>query len=290
MSLSATIIAWEGLTFYGMPGLGAFTFRTLEGWEGLPDARRDDVPRPAAHGSFSSPVYSAPRTVRVTGRCGASDERDTLLATLGSVFVFGDSRTRPLVITHAGRTLTADAMLTRFAPTPEVWGAGSFGWAAEWVATDPLRYGDPVALSTGFATPGGGLRTPLFSDGTVGVGRLDFGAPGSSGRLLLSNPGSAAASPQYTVSGPVPTEGFDIVCVDTGERMTFESGISAGSLVVLDSATGRVLLNGDSDRSGYLTVAQWFKIPAGGSRTVAFLSRGATTAATMTATVRPPWW
>jgi hypothetical protein len=197
----------------------------------------------------------------------------------------------PLTIANAGLTLTADARLTRFKPTLGTgWASGHFPWAVEWVCPDPLRYGVPTGFPTAFPTAGGGLRFPLFTNGTVGVGHLDFGLPGTSGRVTVSNPGTAAAWPQFTVVGPVPDEGFDVVCVETGERLTYATGVSAGSTVVMDSATGRVLLNGDADRSGFLTRADWFSVPPGGTCTVAFLPRGVSSAAVLTVTLRPAWW
>lgn len=285
-----------GMTLGNVPVVdGAGVAWTLENLDGFDDSgsgvRADDSERaPGNDGSFPTPADRTGRSIAVDGFAVCPTR-----AAAGAVTL----QLRALLAGGSFGTLTVvDADLPTMSVTARIAAKPTVDWSdpltvqfgLEFWAPDGLAYGDPIAQTATFPTAGGGLRTPLFTDGAVGVGRLDFGAPGSSGRLLLSNPGSADASPQYTVNGPVPPEGFDIVCVDTGERLTFESGISAGSLVVLDSATGRVLLNGDSDRSGYLTTAQWFKIPAGGSLTVAFLSRGATTAATMTATVRPPWW
>jgi hypothetical protein len=287
VTLPESSIEWGGLTLYGTLAPGRLTFRTLEGWEGF-DGRTNDMPRPAGHGSFDSPVWANARRVLASGRVGSPQERDAILAQLGASMTPDEGDLR---ITNGGRTLTARAHLLRYAPAALTWAAGWFDWAAEWVCADPLRYADPASLSTGFATAGGGLRFPLFTNGTAGVGYLDFGAPGTTGRVVLTNTGTAPASPQYAVLGPVADEGFDIVCVETGERITYAAGVSAGSTVVLDAATGQVVLNGDADKSGSLTRADWFTIPPNGvSRTVAFLNRGVASDAVLTATVRPPSW
>ena len=292
MSLPETLVEWDGLTLYGTRGPGRRTFRTLEGWEGTPDTHADDENRLQEHGTHDSPEFAGARFVTVSGAAFSPTERDAILVELGRTLVLGGPRSvlKDLRITHAGRVLTAGARLRRFAPVADMWGAGAFSWVAQWKCPDPLRYADPVAQSTGFASPGGGLRFPLFTDGLAPVARLDFGLPGTSGRVTLTNTGSAEARPQLTVLGPVADEGFDVVCVETGERLTYATGVSAGASVVLDSATGRVLLNGDGDRSGYLVRAEWFAIPPGASRTIALIPRGVASAATMTVTIRPPWW
>lgn len=288
--LSVTTLTWRGLTIQGTR-LSRHWVASLEGWEDLPATSSNSQPRLSGHGSFGGAVRASERVVVATGRVSIPAERDVLLREIQAVMTLSDSSlTEDLTIENAGRTLTAGASLTRFRVSMENWSAGVFGWAAEWVCPDPLRYGAAIVESTGFATSTGGLQFPLFTDGTTGVGFLDFGEPGTSGRVTLTNPGTAAASPQFAVDGPVPDEGFDIACVETGERITFSEGVAAGSTVVLDSATGRVLLNGDADKSGSLTQADWFTIPPGGTRTVAFLSRGTTSDANMTVTVKPPWW
>src|SRR5690606_9897811 len=136
---------------------------------------------------------------------------DDLLAELGATFVFGDVA-EPLTITHAGRTLTTPARLTRYKPTMDNWGAGIFGWAAEWVCSDPFRYAAPVVESTGFAQMLGGLEYDLFTDGTDDTGVLEYGDPGTeTGMVDVTNAGTADAWPVFTVTGPTPPEGVDIL-------------------------------------------------------------------------------
>lgn len=293
MAQSETTVTWRGLTMIGSFG-SRHLIKSLDGWDELPPDRFDGDARPQGHGRFDAPVWADARTVTVAGSCWSLTERDALLAELNGAMTWPSGRgtTEPLVITHAGLTLTAFARLRRFRPEigPE-WGAGRFTWVAQWVCPDPLRYGAVVApAAVGFPAPGGGLRTPLFTNGATGVGRLDFGLPGTTGRVTVANPGTADASPQFTAAGPVASEGFDIVCVETGERLTFATAVQAGSTLVLDSGTGAVLLNGGADQSGYLTSAQWPTVPARSSRTFAFLPRGSATQASFTVTLRPAWW
>src|SRR6478609_9190972 len=270
MALPESVIEWEGLTLYGTRGLGRLTFRTLEGWEGF-DGRVSLSERPLAHGSFDAPVLGSARRVIVTGRAGDALERDAILTRMQASLRLPSPETpmRDLRVTHAGRTLTAGARLLRFAPTVSAWGAGWFGWAAEWVCPDPLRYGTASTLETTFPQRNGGLRFPLFTP----AGHLYFGERSTTGQVTVANEGTADMSQQFTVTGPVPP--FQIVAVGSGRRLVFSRAVNDGDVLVIDSATGVVVLNGgDVDYSGYLTTAEWVTVPAGGSETFAFLPLG----------------
>ena len=111
----------------------------------------------------------------------------------------------------------------------------------------------------------------------------------SSGRVVASNAGTADAWPQFTITGPVPP--FQIVAVESGRRLVFSRAVNAGDSLVIDTATGVVVLNGgDVDYSGYLTTAEWAAVPAGGSQTFAFLPVSGTGTGTMAVTWRPAFW
>lgn len=213
-----------------------------------------------------------------------------MLARIGSSMIPTSDTLR---VTHGGRRLTAQARLLRYVPLPppQSWGAGMFEWAAEWRCADPLRYGDPVQQITQFPRLRGGLRYPLYTDGAgVTTGWLDYGEPSDTGRVVLSNPGTAPVPGQFQVAGPVAAAGFDIVQVGTDARLSYEGPVAAGSALVLDGATGAVLIDGTADRAGRLTWRDWPVVPAGGQIELAFLPRGSRTDAVLTAVVRPGWW
>jgi len=156
-------------------------------------------------------------------------------------------------------------------------------------APDPLRYGTPVPVTTGFPVLAGGLEFDLFTDGSTDTGFLEFGASSATGRLLVANPGNEDAWPQFEITGPLDT-GIEVVKVGTGERLRFEGGVSAGSALVLDSATGLVVIDGYADRSGLLTIRDWSRVPPGGSAEFEFVPLGSFSAAQLTATVSPGFW
>ena len=83
---------------------------------------------------------------------------------------------------------------------------------------------------------------------------------------------------------------MEIVKVGTGERLRFEGGVSTGSVLVLDSATGLVVIDGYADRSGLLTIRDWVSVPPSGSAEFEFVPLGAFSTATLKASITPGWW
>jgi len=158
-------------------------------------------------------------------------------------------------------------------------------------APDPLGYGTGLQQSTGFAAPGGGLEFDLFTDGSsTDTGVLEFGEPGSSGRIELVNAGTADSWPVHRIDGPTPTAGFDIVDVASGKRLRFVGVVPAGSHLTIDTATGSVILDDVADRSSQLTRREWTPIPPSGSATLAFLPLSTSTAAALTTSYASAWW
>lgn len=279
-----TLIEWLDLTLHGREG--RFTIQRLEGWEDLPDARGDWVQRPNQHGAFDTPVFAQERHVMTNGLCASMAERDALLLELQRSMVFTD-QARELRIWRAGRQLSVAARLVRFKATSEVWGAGAFPWAAEWVAADPYRYGPLRQAYTTLPEQVGGLEFDLFTDGTATTGVLEFGEQGSTGRVVLSNEGTADAWPVFEVRGPAPA-GFTVQHVATGRRIVSTTVIPAGSSLVVNTANGMAALDG-ADRSGQLLVREWQPVAPGGDGSFAFFAPVEGPAA-LVASIRSTYW
>lgn len=293
MDLSTSTLLWNGLTVHGRRITGdEFTMTNLDGWEDLPDTREESTTRPYGHGVFDGPVWSEERVVTVTGRWKNPATRDARLAQLQAAMVLPSGRgvLQPLTITHAGRTLTAWARLRRFRPSMDMWGSGTFGWSAQWLCPDPLRYAAPVSVPTGFARDLSGLRFPLFTDGTTPTGVLTFGDPGTlTGMVELANVGTVEAWPVHRVLGPVPAAGFEIVTVETGERLRFEGPVPDGSTLTITPKQGLVTLDG-VDRLTSLTVRDWAPVPPGDSRTFHFRPLGGDSTAVLTVELASTYW
>lgn len=290
VTLTGTTIAWRGLTLYGRADLGRFSIQSLEGWEDLPAPRQDSVPRPHAHGRFGAPVFGEERHVLVSGRCNSIAERDTMMLELKAAFNLHSEDELPLVITSVGRTLTSYARLLRFKSSSPDWGAGFIEWAAEWVCDDPLRYAASIRRSATFGVLTGGLEYDLYTDGTTDTGYLEYGAASTTSRITLTNTGDEDVWPQFEIVGPIPIEGFDILCIGSGNRLRFAGAVPAGSTLVIDTATGTVVIDGYADRSGLLTVREWTPVPAGGAVQFEFFPLGLYSAAVLTANFSPGWW
>lgn len=262
----------------------------LQGWfDGAP-VRGEDAPRPARHGSFAIPATRGGRIVslNVAAACASPEEAEDARDTIAGVLAggeFGDFA----VTSNAGRTTSASVRLNSkplISWTP--W-SNTVRAQLEFWSPDPLRYGTASTLETGFPALVGGLEFDLFTDGSTDTGFLEFGAMSSTGRVVASNQGTAPVSPQFAITGPVPP--FQIVEVESGRRLVFSRPVNAGDSLVIDAATGVVVLNGgDVDFSGYLTTAEWPTIPARGTSTFAFLPIDGTGSGTLAVTWRPAWW
>lgn len=285
MTLSQTQIQWGTVTFYGSRGHD-FTLDSFEGWRDW-GTRQETVKRPRSHGTFDAPAYADDKTVMAGGLVAGGANRDALLAALEAALVPGELA--DLTVTEAGRTLTTSARLVRRAIPNVAWGVGIFRWAAQWTCPDPLRYGTATSTYTGFPQRTGGLRWPMYSDGAgANVGATDWGPVGTTGRASVSNAGTAQAWPQFQVVGPVPVEGFEIVTVGSGARLRYVGAVPSTSSLVIDTATGLVLIDGKYDR--VLSVSEPEPIEPGGSAEYQFVNLGATSDAVLTVTVRPAYW
>lgn len=269
-----------------------WVFSTLEGWDDSgAGVRRDDTDRPQAHGAFDLPGFRTGRSIGAAGAvlCPSRAAAAGVVQRLNSLLAAGQAGE----LTVEDSDLPTMSATVRLADQPVVDWSGMGGlvvrYEFEFWAADPLRYGQAATLETGFPVLAGGLEFPLFTDGTTHTGFMEFGVQGSNGRVTATNEGTADTWPQFTVRGPVPS--FQIVEVESGRRLVFSRPVNAGDVLVIDSATGVVVLNGgDVDYSGYLTTADWSPIAAGGSSTFAFLPVDGTGTGTLEVSWRSAWW
>lgn len=275
----ATTVQWRDLTIATRQAGGdppPFRLDRIDGWEGRPPGRLvGGGPRAGGHGEFTGQVWAGARTVTVVGTCWSAADRDQLLDDFAAAAAYGQGGgvLEPLVVTLAGRTLTAYAQLVDAAPAlvRGRWGVGRFGFQAQWRCPDGRRYGDTLTASTGLPVDAGGLDFGAAPGGLVLP--LDFGAAGVDGRITMANDGTAQAEPTLDVTGGMPA-GFELLETTTGGRLRYEYPVNVGQFVRLNTATGQVSLDGDPavDRSGGLTRRDWaaFHIPARGSASVLF--------------------
>lgn len=150
-------------------------------------------------------------------------------------------------------------------------------------APDPLAYGSPLVGVADVPTGGVGVADPLADP-------VREGEQGNLGRVTLTNDGTASTSVQVTVHGGL-SEGVQILVVETGAVLRLERSIPNGSKVVFDSATGRVVIDEQSDVTGFLTIDQWPQIPAQSTRSFQFMPLGQSSGAPrMVVTARPAYF
>lgn len=152
-------------------------------------------------------------------------------------------------------------------------------------AADPKRYGPLVtpAPVTGLPKPGGGIVYPI-------VYPIGYGAAGDPGRLVLTNPGTAATIPDLLIDGGL-GGGFQLDAVETADRIRFERVIPDGSTVTLHQSENQASIDGDSNIvSTFLTQSDLIVVPPRGTVTIQFNSIGTVTGTPrLRAVIRPAY-
>ena len=253
--------------------MSGWVIRSLPEWWDLPESKAPVTPRPAASGVFPSTnrTRDALRPTLVLRWKGGSAAEASIARRELRAFARQDV---PLTVDDGTGPLTRTVQVWRVSVSPD------FDWwhmpvSVDLLARDPAAYGPEVCRSSGLPVAGSGIQWPLGPDGTgTAGGFIDWGSAGSPGQVEVENPGSDTAYPTLTVSGVLDT-GFQVIEVETGRRLRFDRPVLAGSQIRLDSRTGRASINGQSDVTSFLTVAEWPEIPAGATRRYQFLSLGA---------------
>lgn len=258
----------------------------LQGWYSAPPKRVIVEDRPNGNGAFERNIDY--RGARVITQRGLMSDVSLDSAVTGTWRTFAGLQSAGTAsqfsVADPAGTLSCQVSVVTADINPIV--GGDAEYLLQMVARDPIKYGPTVEYVTGLPSAGGGLEFPLFDP----AGTLSFGGNGNLGRVDLSNSGTADVSVTFTVTGEL-TAGFYIQELASGSVLRYDRVVPAGSTVTLNSRTAEVLVDGVSDGSTYLTVAQWFNIPAGGSVTVQFNAiSGSSGSPTMTAAVASGWW
>lgn len=258
---------------------------SITGWDEPPPVKGGATARSNADGSFDGPVYNDDRVVGWTGSVLAPDRiiLAKAKATLSQV-------ARAL---RAGADLVGhmdDGDYSVRAKRASGWNVAEMGWLgwqyqAVVTCADPYKYGLAVSAVTALPSPGpGGLVFPLFD----GTGFLEFGASGNTGQVTLTNVGTAETYETFVVTGPV-LGGLVITDVATGRRIVYADDVPMSGVLTIDPTTGHADLNG-ADRTGRLTVKQWWNVPDGVASTVQFATLGPPgQSGFLTVTLRPAY-
>jgi len=158
-----------------------------------------------------------------------------------------------------------------------------FKFSFDVVAPDPRKYGPEVSVSSGLPTSGTGLTYPITYP-------ISYGTPGDPGRVTVENPGTVETFSTFEVSGGL-TGGFELKDISSGRRLRLERDVPLGSSVFLNARTGRAYLDVPAnDVTGFLTVREWWSVPAGVSQDVQFSALGVVSGVpTLTARTKPAY-
>lgn len=263
-----------------------FFFTDLGDWQSVPDSKSEVRERPQANGAFGiSDDWRESLAYSIKGLYVGSSHLDAQAAKRKLKAAAAKGKRITVAVTDVDGRFTRVSSVRSLIPDDDH-GRRSFTFTLDLVAPDPLMYGDPVTVSTGVPVQGGGLVWPLGS----GTAFWDWGADGASGRVSLPNEGTADSWPTVTATGGL-GGGFVATAVNgvAVRSIRFERVIPDGSLVSVNFRTGRAWIDAPSnDVSGYLTVQDFFPVPAGSSVDVQFAPLGAVTGTPVfTATVSP---
>lgn len=263
--------------------LTGWVYTDIQGWYSGPGVRAAFTPRTFDHGSFDAPVFRDVRTVTLAGTYVGSSYSDAVAQATALTGLLADGSAGTITVDGISATVRIG-----IEPTYSWVGDAAFNFQISFIAVDPKRYGGALTAGPiGMPVSGGGLAFPVVN--TV----FNFGTVPALSVASLTNPGTAAASVQITVAAGAGalTGGFRILETVTGNVLQYSDDLPAGSSVVFDSSNGSVILNSQANRRGSLTIAQWWQIPAGATRTVIFTGLAGTSAtATLTASSRPAYW
>ncbi|MEU0719044.1 hypothetical protein ABZ498_17935 [Streptomyces lavendulocolor] len=124
-----------------------------------------------------------------------------------------------------------------------------------------------VTFTTALAAPVPVGTSSLRISTTAGVlsWPLNFGTPGSTGRLSVVNAGTAETHPVVEFRGPVTAP--SLTNITTGDVLEYDLPLAAGDVLVVDTLAGTVTLNGTASRlntaSNRSVPEQTFTFPPG---------------------------
>ena len=259
-------ISLSGMTFPDTATSG-WWFSGLIGWGSVTDAKGGLSDRPIAHGSFDPGVaWRESVSASFVVHFGAESGVDALVG-LRELRGLAAATSLVEMVVDIGDGPFSRMVRVHSIEVPDTHGRSAVTATVYVQAPDPLAYGPTVTASTGVPTAGVGVADPITDP-------FSEGAPGNLGRVTFTNPGTAPTSVTVVVAGGL-SEGVEIRVVETGEILRLERLIPDGSVVTFRSRTGRAVIDGQSDVTGFLTVDAWPQVPAGATRTFQFTPLGA---------------
>ncbi|MFF5778179.1 hypothetical protein ACFY7Y_14660 [Streptomyces virginiae] len=253
----------------------------VKGWDS-PGVRAELAPRQADHGAWASPVYLDARPITLTGSIVAPT-REAMDAAIEQLIVavsltdttltIGESTPKQATVRRSGQLLI------------ERQGPYSATYSALVTAADPRRYSTVLqSQSTGLPSVTGGLTLPITLPITIST-------TSTGGGFTLSNAGTIATRPTFTLRGPAASPVITATRPDgTIYQLAYSQTLGAGDTLVIDTAAHSVILNGSVSRRPFLSAQpSWPEILPGSSLAVRWTASAYDPAALLTGTCRSAW-
>lgn len=259
-----------GMTLQGGLVHDGWKFSEVVDWYAVTASKADVVERESAHGAFGiGPDYRESAVISVSGEYFGSSPADVLRAVEALKVAF--ARNQPLTVTFDDDFRpTSRVVSVRGIQVPDLHGETYFSFVIDMVAPDFRRYGAEVVTTTGLPTSGGGLDYPIKYP-------VEYGVPGDSGRLTVTNLGTENTFPVLEVSGGM-SGGFELTDVRTGRVLQYVRAVPLGATVVIDLRTKQVYQDDVANNvSRWLTRREWWSQPAGVTSEIQFNSLGTVT-------------
>jgi hypothetical protein len=236
-----------------------------KGWFGKPAPKQNRIDKAAGRGTFVGTEHIGARVVSLDVRLSAPDTPTLRDAIDTATSICSDPSTLyPLTCTdERGITLVAQSKLdAETLVTPVAWNTVDLSF--QFFCPDGRKTSTTATTVTaGLIAAGvGGVKYPVKYP-------VNYGSPGISGSLVLPNTGNAPADVVFTIQGPVTQP--QLVDPSTGNSLTYMGSLASNDQLVINTGTGRVLLNG-VDRRSLLSVTKWFSIPKKGTLRLIFSS------------------
>lgn len=255
----------------------------FEGWEGSPSTTLKLEQRVRGHGATGSEPFLTARTMSVSG---------VVKTTTPELLSYAEDRLNaactlnPFLLTVNERERVRSAMAQRqdVVLFKARRGAGNTAdYSIQFVAKDPLKYGDLESVSTVLPFSSGGLVRPSTWP------RTWTGVSGT-GVARIRNDGNEQAPVWLRIDGPVPAGGWTVTHIGKNQSLAFATSLAlaAGEFVTVDMDRREILAQGQAARAGYVTSRGWFSLDPG-DNDIAFSAQNYSPTALLTVTTKPAW-
>jgi hypothetical protein len=264
--------------------------KSISGLRDLPAIRAQDQERWQGDGAYPSPAYTGERVLQIVWELTLATNLEASLSSLAAGFQnvtdpsavcmtsadyltqLASAGTKPvsaltIQLPNRANPFMVFGRPTKYnAPIDSNYQYGQVNITSEWTAPDGLLYDAAVnTATTGILASQSGASFPWTFP-------VVFGAS-SGGYLTASNAGTYPASPVYKITGPVTNP--RVINGATGQYIRVNLALQPGDVLVIDTQSRAIRLNGVNRNNALDTTSAFSKIPVGGT-SIQFSSSDAT--------------